>query len=101
MFATKSCFPSGETWMPPGYQAVGIRPAILLDWFLTLVFRSEAFAPRRTTAIQLLVPLATYSVSPSGLNAKALDPLPNGNLPTGRQEMVSTTSSELVSITET
>src|SRR5260370_40750788 len=98
MFATKSCFPSGETWMPPGYQAVGIRPGNLLDAFLTFTLRSKALAPRRTTAIQLLDPLATYSVSPSGLNARALDPLPNVNLPTGRQELVSATASEVLTV---
>src|SRR5208337_3852277 len=56
--ATKSFLPSGETRTAPGYQPVGISPSSLLSTGRS--FRVEQdLAPRRTTAMQLLVPLAT------------------------------------------
>src|SRR4051794_16632836 len=98
--ATNSVLPSSETSTAPGYQAVGISPASRLS-------RGDGPSaaddpvPRRTTATQLLVPLATYSVPPPGLRARALQPLPKGSRPSGRQGMVSTTSSVSVRITDT
>src|SRR5262249_46916273 len=100
MLATYSFLPSGETWIAPGYQPVGIRPTTLLSLWSTFNAASVEAAPSSTTAIQLFVPLATYKVAPSGLRARALEPLPNGKRLWSRHKMVSTTSSEPVSMTE-
>ncbi len=97
--ATNSFLPSADRSKAPGYHAVGMRPSRALFSSLTSV--SADRRPSRTTATQLLVPLATYSVRPSGLTATALAPLPNGSRASGRQGIVSTTSSFLVSMTET
>src|SRR5829696_5597069 len=101
MLATNSVRPSDDSASAPGYHAVGIRPARRLVSGNFECSPSIAFVPSRTTATQLFVPLATYSVPPSGLSARALEPLPYGSRASGRQAIVSTTSSRPVSITET
>src|SRR5207248_11686635 len=92
-----------------GYQPVGNKPAIALGAGLPtppsprpkVSFPpSHDLEPSRTTATQLLVPLATYKVQPSGLRATALQPLPKGNRASGRQGILSITVSVAVSITE-
>src|SRR5437016_3761841 len=86
--ATHNVLPSGVSSTAPGYQPVGIRPRTALASGASLSSPTH-FLPRRTTATQLLVPLAAYSVLPSGLRARAFVPLPNGSRPSGRHEMVS------------
>src|SRR5437016_4045779 len=102
MFATNSVLPSAERTIAPGYQPVGISPARRLVLGRSLpISPSDDLSAKRTTATQLLLPLATYSVSPFGLRARALQPLPNGKRCSGRQLIVSTTSSFFVSMTDT
>src|SRR5579871_2105820 len=99
--ATNNLLPSGDTTKAPGYQPVGIRPARELAAGRPGAAASDAFAPSRTTATQLLVPLAAYSVAPSGLSARAFTPLPKGRRASGRQEIVSVTSWVVVSMADT
>ena len=66
----KICLPSVQT--PPGNQPVGMNPRTLLGW--------PAAVASATTATALLPPLATSSVRPSVLRARALLMLPNGQL---------------------
>src|ERR1700694_4933170 len=87
--------------MAPGYQPVGIKPSTSLVACIGARTVSAAAAPRRATATELLLPLATYRVAPSGLSATALVPLPKGKRKSGRQRIVSTPSSFLVSSTDT
>src|SRR5437870_10334866 len=102
MLATYSVLPSAESTIAPGYQPVGMRPATMLVFGRSLGSSpSDDLSAKRTTAMQLLLPLATYSVSPPGLRASALQPLPNGSRCSGRQLIVSITSSFFVSMTDT
>ena len=78
---------------PPGNQPVGMKPRTTLDW--------SDLSDSLTTAMALLPPLATKSVRPSLLTARALVMLPKGRLGSGRTEMVSRTRKETVSITDT
>src|SRR5262245_27642849 len=69
--ATNSFLPSADTTTAPGYQAVGISPATVLCSGRSAAVSSDTFLPSRTTTRQLLVPLATQSVAPSGDRARA------------------------------
>jgi hypothetical protein len=99
--ATNSFLPSAERRSAPGYQAVGISPATALRFGRPAPAPSDTFSASRTTATQLFIPLVTYRVAPSGASASAVAPLPNGSRASGRQGIVSTTSSRVVSMTLT
>src|SRR5262249_3029748 len=99
--ATNSRLPSAERRTAPGYQAVGISPVTALRSGRPAGPPSDAFAPSPTTATPFFVPLVTYRVGRSGARATGVVPLPNGSRASGRQGMVSTTSSRVVSMTLT